>query len=132
MQQIQIAKSKSGRIELPHDVAIHGGRILFGIEEDKSGIIAVILPLFSTQRCRNRGLQSAMERINKTPRLYQEGKCEALIKSAFAKIKGFDGSIDTRVTIENGNVVAYDQEAATLLWKMGLSISKDRHYVSIK
>lgn len=108
-----------------NDIAIQRGKVLFGIEEDPRGITAIIVPWFDIHGYTLESITKVMERINMTPRLRQDSQCETLIKGSL-------GNMDTRITIQRGNLVALDQEAATMLWQMKLPISKDRHYIPIR
>lgn len=108
-----------------NDITIQRGKVLFGIKEGHGGITAVIVPWFDTHGYTLGSITKVMEHINATPRLRQDSQCEILIKGSL-------GKMDTRITIEGANVVAYDQEAATMLWQMKFPISKDRHYIPIR
>lgn len=112
------------RCVVPRDVVLKKGQIRFGMKEGNRGIEAVILPQFDIRGCSLGGVTKTVARINKTPRGYHDGQCEQLLKKSIS-------NMETRCIIANGNLVALDQEAATMLYHMRLPMRKDRHYILI-
>lgn len=112
---------------VPSDVVIHRGQVRFGMgQKGSQGEMAVILPQFDVRKgCSMKGVQKIMDRINTTPRLRKDGDCESMLRKEL-------GDMDTRVLMQDGNIVPLDQEAATMLRDMKLPMKKERHYIPIK
>ncbi|NCP77301.1 hypothetical protein GW819_01560 [Candidatus Gracilibacteria bacterium] len=110
---------------VPADIKIKRGRIVFGLKDNASrGIEAVILPVFDIRNCSLAGLTRVIEQINSLPKRFQDNYCETLVKKSY-------GDMGTRFTIENGDLVALDEDAATQLFKLCLPIRGFRHYIPI-
>lgn len=125
MPRLHVVPDRPARITVPHDVVVHHGKVLFGAKQDDSGIIAIILPWFNIQGYQSKGIINLVTQINANPRLHQSNLCERLLEKSL-------GEMDSRISIENGNLVAYDQDAATLLWRMQVPLSKERHFFLIR
>jgi len=50
---------------------MRGGHVHFGIKEDRDGVSAIILPMFSLEGCRMNRLEKAITEINNTPPFYR-------------------------------------------------------------
>lgn len=116
-------KMEARRCTVPGDVAIKKGQLRFGLKESDRGVEAVILPRFSI-RCSLSILEKVIAKVNETPREHIDGQCEILIKKAI-------GNMGTRCMIADGNLIALDQDAATMLWQMKLPILRERHFIPI-
>ncbi|MFA6090262.1 MAG: hypothetical protein WC774_00610 [Candidatus Gracilibacteria bacterium] len=103
---------------------VRGGNVRFGTMEDKGGMCAIILPKFSTARCRLIPLTRAIENINNSPKMNQDSLCEKEIRKSM-------GDIGTQIIWSGGNLIALTQQAATALFSLGLKMTKDKYFIPV-
>jgi hypothetical protein len=111
--------------DAPLDVRIKKGRVMFGLRDHSArGIEAVILPVFDIRGCTFANLLLTADKINTLTKRFQDSYCESLVRKKI-------GDMGTRVLINDGNLVALDEDAATMLHQMRFPIRTFRHYVPI-
>lgn len=110
---------------VPSDIKIKKGRVIFGLKDNPSrGIEAVILPTFDIRNYSLTGIAQVVERINAMTKKFQDSYCEELVKQNY-------NGLDSRFTLENGNLVALDEDAATQLFQLRFPLSNFRFCVPI-
>ena len=96
------------------------GKVLFGIQPD-NGKQIMALPQFDVSvGLTPRAIEQLVGEINDSPRLRKENGCELLLKRD-----------DTRILIRPGKLIPLDQEAATMLYNMGMSMLTSQRLIPI-
>lgn len=125
IKEINMLHKKHPGAHVPSDIKIKKGRVIFGLKDNPSrGIEAVILPTFDIRNYSLTGIAQVVERINAMTKKFQDSYCEELVKQNY-------NGLDSRFTLENGNLVALDEDAATQLFQLRFPLSNFRFCVPI-
>jgi hypothetical protein len=92
------------------------GRVIFG-ESQRGSKLFVIIPVFVNNGIKP--LDEIRRKIDNSTRLRRENSREELLKKALGG--------NSRVVIENHQITPLDQEAARMLYEMGLPTLKHEH-----